>query len=120
MCCHRAPTILRKSPWRRLLHARNPKSTDRPKLKPRNSGAFVWNFPSYNAAMNSEASELLKRALALSTEERAALADVLLDSLEASDEDVQQAWNDEVARRIESLRTGKASTTPWEALHREL
>ncbi|MBZ5628935.1 MAG: addiction module protein [Acidobacteriia bacterium] len=70
--------------------------------------------------MSPEISDLLKRALALSVDERAALAHTLLDSLEVTDEAVQEAWDDEVARRIGDLKAGKAVTVPWEQLHREL
>jgi putative addiction module component (TIGR02574 family) len=70
--------------------------------------------------MSPEVSELLKQALTLSVDERAALANSLLDSLERSDESVQQAWDEEVARRIADLKAGRAVTVPWEQLHREL
>jgi putative addiction module component (TIGR02574 family) len=72
--------------------------------------------------MNPEISELLKRALALPIDERAALANTLLDTLEGSNESgcVREAWDAEVARRIEDLKAGKAVTVPWEELHREL
>jgi putative addiction module component (TIGR02574 family) len=74
--------------------------------------------------MSPEVSELLKRALSLSADERAALANTLLDSLETTNESVigsvEDAWDQEVARRIEALKTGKAVTVPWEQLHREL
>jgi putative addiction module component (TIGR02574 family) len=70
--------------------------------------------------MSPEVSDLLKRALALSVEERAALANTLLDSLKGTNESVQEAWNQEVARRMEDLKTGKAITVPWEQLRREL
>jgi len=70
--------------------------------------------------MSPEVSDLLKRALALSPDERAALANTLLDSLESTDESVQEAWEQEVARRIEGLKAGKAVTVPWEELHRQL
>ncbi len=70
--------------------------------------------------MDPEISDLLKRALALSVDERAALANTLLDSLETPNESVQEAWDEEVARRIEDLNVGKAVTVPWEQLHREL
>jgi len=70
--------------------------------------------------MSPEASDLLKRALALPSDERAALANTLLDSLEPSNLSVEQAWDEEVARRIEDLKSGKAVTVPWEQLHREL
>ena len=70
--------------------------------------------------MSAETSELLRQALALPAEERAALANTLLDSLEASNPSVQEAWDEEVARRIDDLKAGKAVTVPWEELHREL
>jgi putative addiction module component (TIGR02574 family) len=70
--------------------------------------------------MSPEISDLLRRALALPVEERAALANTLLDSLEGTSESVQEAWDEEVARRIEDLKAGKAVTVPWEQLHREL
>jgi putative addiction module component (TIGR02574 family) len=70
--------------------------------------------------MSPETSNLLKRALALPADERAALANTLLDSLEVVDESVEDAWDKEVARRMEDLKAGKAVTVPWEELHREL
>jgi len=70
--------------------------------------------------MSPEVSDLLKRALALSVDERAALANTLLDSLETTDQSVQEAWDVEVARRMNDLKSGKAVTVSWEQLHREL
>jgi len=70
--------------------------------------------------MSPEVSDLLKRALALPVDERAALANTLLDSLDTPSQSVEQASDDEVARRMEDLKSGKAVTVPWEQLHREL
>lgn len=70
--------------------------------------------------MTPELSDLLKQALTLPVDERAALANTLLDSLEARDQSVQEAWDAEVARRMEDLKSGKAVTVAWEQLHREL
>ena len=70
--------------------------------------------------MSPEVSDLLKRALALPDDERAALANTLLDSLKMRDESIQEAWDKEVARRMKDLQDGKAVTVPWEQLHREL
>ena len=78
--------------------------------------------------MSPEASDLLKRALALPADERAALANTLLDTLEGPDDSVslqdarsvQDAWDAEVSRRIADLEAGKAVTVPWEELHRQL
>lgn len=70
--------------------------------------------------MSPELPDLLKRALALPTDERAALANSLLDSLESQDESVQEAWDKEVARRMKDLEAGRAVTVPWKELHRQL
>jgi putative addiction module component (TIGR02574 family) len=64
--------------------------------------------------MSEEATELLKKALTLPLEERAELASSLMESLDLiQDEDVEAAWQEEIARRIEDLRTGRAKTVPW-------
>jgi putative addiction module component (TIGR02574 family) len=70
--------------------------------------------------MSPELSDLLKQALALPMDERAALANTLLDSLETANQSVQEAWDEEVARRMEDLKAGTAVSLPWEELHREL
>jgi putative addiction module component (TIGR02574 family) len=70
--------------------------------------------------MSPDVSDLFKRALALPVDERAGLANTLLDSLETANQSVEEAWDAEVARRMEDLKAGKAVTVPWEELHREL
>lgn len=71
--------------------------------------------------MTSEISDLLRRALALPVDERAALANTLLDSLETTThQSVEDAWDEEVARRIQDLKAGRAVTVAREELHREL
>jgi putative addiction module component (TIGR02574 family) len=68
----------------------------------------------YNDLMTQQASELLQKALSLSEEERAELAGSLIESLDATvDEAAEAAWNQEIARRIEDLDSGKAKTVPW-------
>ena len=65
--------------------------------------------------MTQEAAELLKKALALPAEERANLASTLIDSLDATiDEHAEAAWQEEVRRRIDDLRSGRVRTVPWE------
>jgi len=65
--------------------------------------------------MTEQASELLQKALSLSEEERAELAGSLIESLDATvDEAAEAAWNEEIARRIADLDSGKAKTIPWE------
>ena len=74
--------------------------------------------------MSPEVSDLLKRALSLPVDERAALANTLLDSLDPAndqaDESVEEAWDKEVARRMKDLEAGRAITVPWEELHQKL
>ena len=71
--------------------------------------------------MTQEADELLKKALTLPANERANLAGSLIDSLEETDEtSAQDAWNDEIARRIEELDSGQAKTISWNEVRRRI
>ena len=64
--------------------------------------------------MSRDTAEILKKALALPVEARAALADSLLDSLDLEiDEDAEAAWQREIARRVRELDSGAVSTVPW-------
>ena len=77
----------------------------------------------YNDPMTQDATELLKRALALSEDERAELAGSLLESLDGAPEDpaaVEAAWNEEIARRIEDLDSGKVKPVSLETFRRKL
>lgn len=70
--------------------------------------------------MSPDVSELLRKALTLSVDERAALANSLLESIAGTDESVEEAWDAEVARRQADLKAGKSVTVPWEELRRRL
>jgi putative addiction module component (TIGR02574 family) len=75
--------------------------------------------------MSPEVSDLLKRALSLPVDERAALANTLLDSLDRAEDaqahdSVEEAWDKEVARRMKDLDAGRAVTVPWEELRIQL
>jgi len=75
----------------------------------------------YNSSVTQEADDLLKKALTLPASERATLAGSLIDSLEEVDEaSVQDAWEDEIARRIEELDSGKAETISWDEVRRRI
>lgn len=64
--------------------------------------------------------KLLEQALELPAEERAALADSLLRSLEPStDPVIDPAWRAEVARRVAELDAGVA-TIAWEQAREEI
>jgi putative addiction module component (TIGR02574 family) len=71
--------------------------------------------------MNQEFSELLKKALALPPEARAALAGSLLESLEEGlDASAEEEWNLEIARRIEEMDSGKVKPIPWANARRQI
>jgi putative addiction module component (TIGR02574 family) len=73
------------------------------------------------AGMTDAVSELLKRALALPAEARAALAGSLLESLdETLDASAEEAWSDEIARRIEELDSGNVRPVPWADARRQI
>src|SRR5271157_491897 len=70
--------------------------------------------------MSEEATALLKKALTLPVRERADLASSLIDSLDTTcDENVEAAWQEEIARRIETLRRGEATMIPWEEVRKK-
>ena len=65
--------------------------------------------------MTQDATELLKRALALSEDERAELASFLLESLDGPPEEpeaVEAAWNEEIARRIDPAVIQASTPSP--------
>ena len=71
--------------------------------------------------MKRDAAEILKDALALPTEARAALAGSLLESLDTEvDEDAEAAWASEINRRVAELETGVLRPIPWADVRRRL
>jgi len=72
--------------------------------------------------MPQEVSEILKRALALPPEARAAIAGSLRESLNdaPADEGVEAAWSEEIKRRIEEIDSGKVRMIPYEEVRRHL
>lgn len=59
--------------------------------------------------------EILTQALALSAEERAALADSLLESLDTQvDQDAAELWRVETGTRIAELDSGAVETVGWD------
>jgi len=67
-----------------------------------------------------EASELLKQALTLPDKERAELASSLIDSLDPIvDPDAELAWQQEIARRLEDVESGRVKTIPWDEVQRK-
>ena len=71
--------------------------------------------------MTRQTNALLKKALALPPEEREVFAVTLIGSLnQPEDAAVEAAWNEEVARRIEELDSGKVKAIPWEDVRRRM
>jgi len=69
--------------------------------------------------MKKDTSKIIEEALKLPIEARAALAGSLIESLdEVVDENVEAAWADEIACRIEDLDSGKAKVIPWSKARR--
>ncbi len=64
--------------------------------------------------MKPNPADILKEAMKLPPEARAALAGSLLDSLEeVVDEGAEAAWETEIARRVRELDSGAVRAIPW-------
>lgn len=64
--------------------------------------------------MKQDIAEILKEALKLPPEARAALAGTLLDSLdETVDRDAESAWEAEIVMRLKEIDEGKVNLIPW-------
>jgi putative addiction module component (TIGR02574 family) len=74
------------------------------------------------AQMTPQVSEVLEKALTLSTQERGLLIDRLVESLDEgpAEEGVEEAWEEEIKRRIDDIRSGKVKTIPGEEVRRRL
>jgi len=71
--------------------------------------------------MARTARELFEDAMRLEPGERATLLRLLVDSLDAeSEEGAEDAWQTEVARRIEQLDSGQVQVVSWEELRARL
>ncbi len=71
--------------------------------------------------MTQKAQVLLEEALKLSANERAEVAEQLIASLDdAPDTGVEQAWQEEVQRRLGQIERGEVNTIPWEEVQRRL
>jgi putative addiction module component (TIGR02574 family) len=64
--------------------------------------------------MERHTAEILKDALALPAEGRAALIDSLIDSLDQTvDEDAEEAWKREIYLRLQQIDNGAVQLIPW-------
>lgn len=71
--------------------------------------------------MPRDAFALLKDALTLPAEARAALAASLLESLDTElDENAEEAWRQEIRRRLQEIDSGAVRLIPWQHAQRRL
>jgi putative addiction module component (TIGR02574 family) len=71
--------------------------------------------------MSRAFTELWREAAELTEEDRAALAGLLIESLEGEpDPDVEAAWAAEIEKRVADLEAGTAKTIPWEEVRQRL
>lgn len=71
--------------------------------------------------MRTEPAELLRDALLLPVEVRAALVDSLIESLDVEvDDGVEDAWREEIHRRLQQIDSGTVRMIPWDEARRRL
>lgn len=86
-----------------------------------NDGLQEEKSGDYNDLMERDLTTLLREALRLSAQDRAALAEALLASLDEDvDDDAEAAWRSEVERRIAELDAGSVSSIPWHVVRQRL
>ena len=68
------------------------------------------------AGRTVQVSEVLEKALTLSAQDRGALIDRLIESLDEgpAEAGVEEAWASEIKRRVDEIRSGKARMIPME------
>jgi len=71
--------------------------------------------------MPRDFNEIFREAAELPEQDRAALAGLLIESLEGDpDPDVEAAWAAEIERRVAELDAGTVQTVPWQEVRQRL
>ena len=72
--------------------------------------------------LTPQVSEVLEKALTLSTQERGLIIDRLIESLDEGPAEggVEAAWADEIKSRVDDIRSGRVEMIPGEQVLREL
>ena len=80
------------------------------------SRALAEKYLAEMAQVTPQVSELLEKALALSSQDRGLLIDLLIATLDngPAEEGVEAAWKEEIERRIEDVRSGRVKMIPAE------
>jgi putative addiction module component (TIGR02574 family) len=76
----------------------------------------------YGSGMSQPADKLFQeaQAQALSEEERALLALLLLDSVGEPETEIERAWRDEVRQRLTDIDGGRTTLAPWGEARRRI
>jgi putative addiction module component (TIGR02574 family) len=70
--------------------------------------------------MKTEEEKVIEGALRLPKSARAALAAQLLESLDTEvDDDAEEAWDTEIAKRLDEINSGKVKMIPWSEARRQ-
>lgn len=70
--------------------------------------------------MQDPAEKILEDALGLDDKQRARIAHALISSLDGEPEEgVEEAWDQEIARRVAEVREGKVKLIPWDEFEAE-
>lgn len=78
-------------------------------------------IPWDNDGMNTESQQLLQPALALPDSDRAEIAASLIHSLDSDiDNNIDEAWAQEIKQRIESIDKGQVKLIPWDDVMLEM
>jgi putative addiction module component (TIGR02574 family) len=71
--------------------------------------------------MARSARELFEEAMRLHPQERATLMRFLIEALDAEvEQGVEEAWREEIERRMVELDSGSVETIPWEEVRARL
>jgi len=71
--------------------------------------------------MERNLKEVFQEAVQLPERDRAALAGLLIETLDpVSEADVEAAWSEEIKRRLAEIDAGKVELIPWEDVRAEL
>lgn len=74
------------------------------------------------AQMTRQVPEVLEKALTLSTQDRGLLIDRLIESLDEGppEEGVEEAWAEEIKRRVDDIRSGRVEMISGQEIRRRL
>lgn len=74
-----------------------------------------------SAAMATQPERVFREALQLKPSDRTELLDLLIESLDPeSEEGVEEAWMQEIDRRIAEIDSGAVRTEPWDVVRKRL